>query len=93
MVAFALLFRIVRHNRSEATDAAITLRLQKQDNSTPIPFGPYLAIAGWIVWNGKRPGSSLLVSLSPSPKLVPRFCQVTPVSGRMTPEPNSQYTL
>ena len=26
------------------------LRLQKQDNSTPIPFGPYLAIAGWIVF-------------------------------------------
>ena len=28
----------------------VWLRLQKQDNSTPIPFGPYLAIAGWIVF-------------------------------------------
>ncbi|MCQ4270691.1 A24 family peptidase [Pseudomonas kuykendallii] len=26
----------------------ITLRLRKSEASTPIPFGPYLAIAGWI---------------------------------------------
>ncbi|WP_343574936.1 A24 family peptidase [Pseudomonas sp.] len=26
----------------------ITLRLRKAETSTPIPFGPYLAIAGWI---------------------------------------------
>ncbi|MGM3386082.1 A24 family peptidase [Stutzerimonas stutzeri] len=26
----------------------ITLRMQKAENGTPIPFGPYLAIAGWI---------------------------------------------
>jgi len=30
----------------------IWLKVQKQDNSTPLPFGPYLAIAGWIalIW-------------------------------------------
>ena len=26
----------------------IILRLRKAKTSTPIPFGPYLAIAGWI---------------------------------------------
>ncbi|MFV3307248.1 prepilin peptidase [Pseudomonas sp. NY15181] len=26
----------------------VTLRLRKAETSTPIPFGPYLAIAGWI---------------------------------------------
>lgn len=26
----------------------LTLRMQKAENGTPIPFGPYLAIAGWI---------------------------------------------
>ncbi len=26
----------------------ITLRMQKAENGTPIPFGPYLAVAGWI---------------------------------------------
>lgn len=26
----------------------ITLRMQKAESGTPIPFGPYLAIAGWI---------------------------------------------
>jgi leader peptidase (prepilin peptidase)/N-methyltransferase len=26
----------------------IMLRLRNQDSATPIPFGPYLAIAGWI---------------------------------------------
>ena len=33
-----------------AVIGTLWLRLQKQDNSTPIPFGPYLAIAGWIVF-------------------------------------------
>lgn len=32
MAAFAILFRVVRSNRSAATDAAITLRLQKRDH-------------------------------------------------------------
>ncbi|MDH2244104.1 A24 family peptidase [Pseudomonas sp. GD03909] len=27
---------------------SILLRVQRADSSTPIPFGPYLAIAGWI---------------------------------------------
>ncbi|MGK9067491.1 prepilin peptidase [Stutzerimonas chloritidismutans] len=27
---------------------SIALRMQNADNGTPIPFGPYLAIAGWI---------------------------------------------
>ena len=24
--------------------------MNKQDNATPIPFGPYLAIAGWVMF-------------------------------------------
>lgn len=32
MVTFSVLFRLVRQNRSAATDAAITLRLQKRDH-------------------------------------------------------------
>ena len=33
----------------------ILLRLRQQETSTPIPFGPYLAIAGWIalLWGGQ----------------------------------------
>ncbi|QBF28498.1 prepilin peptidase [Pseudomonas tructae] len=33
----------------------IMLRLQRKQASTPIPFGPYLAIAGWIalLWGGQ----------------------------------------
>ncbi|UWF48531.1 A24 family peptidase [Pseudomonas sp. N3-W] len=33
----------------------IVLRLRDEKNSTPIPFGPYLAIAGWIalLWGGQ----------------------------------------
>ena len=33
----------------------ILLRLREQKTSTPIPFGPYLAIAGWIalLWGGQ----------------------------------------
>jgi leader peptidase (prepilin peptidase)/N-methyltransferase len=33
----------------------ITLRLRNAKTSTPIPFGPYLAIAGWIalLWGGQ----------------------------------------
>lgn len=27
---------------------SILLRVQRAESSTPIPFGPYLAIAGWI---------------------------------------------
>lgn len=33
----------------------VLLRLRRQQASTPIPFGPYLAIAGWIalLWGGQ----------------------------------------
>jgi leader peptidase (prepilin peptidase)/N-methyltransferase len=31
-----------------AVIGSIWLRYQRKDNATPIPFGPYLAIAGWI---------------------------------------------
>lgn len=33
----------------------VLLRLREQKTSTPIPFGPYLAIAGWIalLWGGQ----------------------------------------
>jgi leader peptidase (prepilin peptidase)/N-methyltransferase len=33
----------------------IMLRLRNATTSTPIPFGPYLAIAGWIalLWGGQ----------------------------------------
>jgi leader peptidase (prepilin peptidase)/N-methyltransferase len=39
----------------------ITLRLRKAETSTPIPFGPYLAIAGWIalLWGGQITDSYL----------------------------------
>ena len=39
----------------------ITLRLRKSEASTPIPFGPYLAIAGWIalLWGDQITGSYL----------------------------------
>ncbi len=39
----------------------ITLRLRKAESSTPIPFGPYLAIAGWIalLWGGQITDSYL----------------------------------
>jgi leader peptidase (prepilin peptidase)/N-methyltransferase len=33
----------------------IMLKMRDQATSTPIPFGPYLAIAGWIalLWGGQ----------------------------------------
>ncbi|WP_095057142.1 A24 family peptidase [Pseudomonas sp. Irchel s3f7] len=36
----------------------ISLRLRNEKTSTPIPFGPYLAIAGWIalLWGGQITG-------------------------------------
>ena len=39
----------------------IMLRLRNAETSTPIPFGPYLAIAGWIalLWGGQISGSYL----------------------------------
>ena len=39
----------------------ILLRLRGSDSSTPIPFGPYLAIAGWIalLWGDVITGSYL----------------------------------
>lgn len=39
----------------------ILLRLREQKTSTPIPFGPYLAIAGWIalLWGGQITDSYL----------------------------------
>ena len=45
---------------------------------------------GFSVWKGLRPGSSALSARASSEKLVPRFCQVTPVPGTTQPEPNSQ---
>ncbi len=32
-----------------AVSGIIILSVQKKDRSVPIPFGPYLAIAGWIM--------------------------------------------
>ncbi|MDD2057366.1 A24 family peptidase [Pseudomonas sp. GD03860] len=42
----------------------IVLRLKRQKASTPIPFGPYLAIAGWIalLWGGQITTSYLKYS-------------------------------
>ncbi len=42
----------------------IVLRLKRQKASTPIPFGPYLAIAGWIalLWGGQITTSYLKLS-------------------------------
>jgi leader peptidase (prepilin peptidase)/N-methyltransferase len=39
----------------------IMLRLRNVETSTPIPFGPYLAIAGWIalLWGGQITDSYL----------------------------------
>ncbi|VXB29003.1 Leader peptidase / N-methyltransferase [Pseudomonas sp. 8AS] len=39
----------------------IMLRLRDQETSTPIPFGPYLAIAGWIalLWGDQITGAYL----------------------------------
>ncbi|MEO4047252.1 A24 family peptidase [Pseudomonas sp. CAU 1711] len=39
----------------------ILLRLRNQETSTPIPFGPYLAIAGWIalLWGDQITGTYL----------------------------------
>jgi leader peptidase (prepilin peptidase)/N-methyltransferase len=38
-----------------AVIGVICLRLRDAKTSTPIPFGPYLAIAGWIalLWGGQ----------------------------------------
>ncbi|ROL71725.1 A24 family peptidase [Pseudomonas vranovensis] len=42
----------------------VMLRLQRKQASTPIPFGPYLAIAGWIalLWGGQITTSYLKYS-------------------------------
>ena len=39
----------------------IMLRMQKAENGTPIPFGPYLAIAGWValLWGDRITASYL----------------------------------
>jgi leader peptidase (prepilin peptidase) / N-methyltransferase len=39
----------------------VLLRLRNQETSTPIPFGPYLAIAGWIalLWGDQITGTYL----------------------------------
>ena len=36
----------------------ITLRLRRAESSTPLPFGPYLAVAGWIalLWGDQITG-------------------------------------
>lgn len=54
MVAFSIIFSIVRANRSEATDAAITLRVQKQDH--PV-FDLLMRI---VSWPGFPPQSRML---------------------------------
>ena len=42
----------------------IMLRLRSAENSTPIPFGPYLAIAGWIalLWGEQITSSYLQIA-------------------------------
>ncbi|MNJ12897.1 Type 4 prepilin-like protein leader peptide-processing enzyme [compost metagenome] len=47
-----------------AVIGVIVLRLKRQKASTPIPFGPYLAIAGWIalLWGGQITTSYLKLS-------------------------------
>ncbi|SDH99825.1 leader peptidase (prepilin peptidase) / N-methyltransferase [Pseudomonas benzenivorans] len=42
----------------------IMLRLRNAETSTPIPFGPYLALAGWIalLWGGQITGSYLQIA-------------------------------
>ena len=39
----------------------IILKLRDADSGTPIPFGPYLAIAGWIalLWGDQITGTYL----------------------------------
>jgi len=39
----------------------VILRLRKAESGTPIPFGPFLALAGWIalLWGGQITGSYL----------------------------------
>lgn len=54
LVAFTLLFVIVRHNRTAATDAAITLRLQKRNHRV---FDRLMHI---VSWPGFPPQSRLL---------------------------------
>ena len=36
----------------------ITVRLRRAETSTPLPFGPYLAVAGWIalLWGDQITG-------------------------------------
>lgn len=54
LAVFAILFVIVRKNRSAATDAAITLRVQKQDH-------PYFdRLMNVVSWPGFPPQSRLL---------------------------------
>ncbi len=54
LLAFSILFMIVRRKRSAATDAAITLRLQKQDH-------PYFdRLMNIVSWPGFPPQSRLL---------------------------------
>ena len=42
----------------------IMLRLRNAETSTPIPFGPYLALAGWIalLWGGQITGTYLQIA-------------------------------
>ena len=44
-----------------AVIGSIWLAAQGRDRATPIPFGPYLAIAGWLVffWGGDMIGAYL----------------------------------
>ena len=47
-----------------AVVGTLWLRLSRQDRQTPLPFGPYLAMAGWIVfmWGETLIGAYLRVS-------------------------------
>ncbi len=54
LVAFSLLFGIVRRNRTAATDAAITLRLQKRNHPS------FDRLMNMVSWPGFPPQSRLL---------------------------------
>ena len=43
---------------------ALLLAVQGRDRATPIPFGPYLAIAGWItfMWGDDLVGSYMRIA-------------------------------
>ena len=50
----SLLSIVLLSSLAGAVIGSVALALQGRDRATPIPFGPYLAVAGWIqfVWGG-----------------------------------------